>query len=86
MRFDLIVMVRDIYINSNLRPFTKFTGICRSTEFKDTLPWNISQRIGKTVPISMGIVKTGYLVLSLFENLETETKTRSEFPNGVKPL
>ena len=56
MKFDLILMMRDIYINSNLNPLTKFTSSSRSTEFKDILPWNISQMITKTVPISTGIV------------------------------
>ena len=69
VRFDLILMMRDIYINSNLNPLTKFTSSNRSTEFKDILPWNISQMITKTIPISTRIVKpcdeTGYPVLSL---------------------
>ena len=30
-------MVRDIYINSNLNPFTKFTSSNRGTEYKDIL-------------------------------------------------
>ena len=33
--------MRDIYINSNLNPLTKFTSCSRSTEFKYILPWNI---------------------------------------------
>ena len=48
--------MRDIYINSNLNPLTKFTSSSRSTEFKDILPWNISQMITKTIPISTRIV------------------------------
>ena len=56
MRLDLIFSMRDIYINSNLNPLTKFTSSSRSTEFKDILPWNISQIITKTIPISMRIV------------------------------
>ena len=35
----------DIYINSILNPLTKLTNSSRSTEFKDILPWNISQMI-----------------------------------------
>ena len=42
-------------ISSNLNPLTKFTS-SRSTEFKDILPWNISQMITKTIPISTKIV------------------------------
>ena len=37
-------------------PILKFTSSSRSTEFKDILPWNISQMITKTVPISTRIV------------------------------
>ena len=46
----------DIYMNSNLNPLTKFTSRRRSTEFKDILPWNTSQMIIKTIPISTRIV------------------------------
>ena len=56
VRLNLILTMRDIYINSNLNPLTKFTSSSRSTEFKDILPWNISQMITKTIPISMRIV------------------------------
>ena len=48
--------MRDIYINPNLNPLTKFTNSSRSTELKDILPWNISQLIMKAIPISTGIV------------------------------
>ena len=48
--------VRDIYINSNLNPFTKVTSSSRSTKFRGILPWNISQMIMKTIPISTRIV------------------------------
>ena len=56
VRFDLILTMRDIYINSNLNPLTKFTSSSRSTEFKDILLWNISQIITTTMPISPRIV------------------------------
>ena len=39
--FNLIVLMRDIYINSNLNPITRFTRSSRSTEFKDIPPCNI---------------------------------------------
>ena len=45
VRLDLIPTMRDIYINSNLNPLTKFTSSSRSTEFKDIHPWDISQMI-----------------------------------------
>ena len=53
VRLDLIFSMRDIYINSNLKPLTKFTSSSRSTEFKDILLWNIPQMIMKTVTISL---------------------------------
>ena len=61
-------------------------------EFKDILPWNISQMITKTIPISTRIRhkardETGYPVLSL---LESQWKLRQEhdqnFPMKGKPL
>ena len=51
-----ILTVKDIYINSNLNPLTKFTSSSRGIAFKDALPWNISQIITKTVLISTRIV------------------------------
>ena len=56
VRLDLILSMRDTYINSNLNPLTKFTSSSRSTKFKDILPWNISQVITKAIPISTRIV------------------------------
>ena len=85
-------MMRDIYINSNLNPLTKFTSSSRSTEFKDILPWDISQIIRKTIQISIRIVhkprnEMGYPVSSL---LESQWKLRQQhdqnFPMEGKPL
>ena len=56
VRIDLILSMRDIYINSNLSPLTKLTSSRRNTEFKDILPCKISQMITKTVLISTRIV------------------------------
>ena len=57
VRFNLILSMRDIYINSsNLIPLAKFPSSSRSTEFKDILPKSISQMITKTIPISTRIV------------------------------
>ena len=55
---DLIFTIKDIYINFNLNPLTKFTISSRSTEFKDILSWTISQMITKTIPVSSRIVKS----------------------------
>ena len=56
VKFDLIFMMVDIYINSNRKALTKFTSSSRSTEFKDILPFNISQMMTKTIFISMRMV------------------------------
>ena len=56
MRLNLILTMRGIYINSNLNLLTKLTSSSRSTEFKDILPWNISQMIRKTIPVSTRLV------------------------------
>ena len=58
VRFDLILIMRVIHINSNLEQFTKFTSSSRSSEFKDILPWKMSQMITKTISISTRIVKS----------------------------
>ena len=56
VRLDLVFSMGDIYINSNLNSLTKFSSRSRSTKLKDILPWNISQIITKTTPISTRIV------------------------------
>ena len=56
MMLDLIFTLRDKYINSNLDPHTEFSTISRSIKLKDFFPWNISEMIMKTVPISTRIV------------------------------
>ena len=80
MRLDLILSIRDIYINSNLNPLTRFSSSSRSTEIKYILPWNISQMIMKTIPISTRIVISNCEYDG--KSMETETTTWSEFPNG----
>ena len=61
VRLNMILTMRDIYLNSNLKPLTKFTSSRRSNMFKDILPWNISQMITKTIPIPNKIPKDEYL-------------------------
>ena len=87
----LELSMRDICINSNLNPLTKFTSSSRSTESKDILPWNISQMIMKTAPISTKIVKLsdelGYPHCEFNgKSMETETTTWSEFSNEGKAI
>ena len=54
VRLGLIFTMRDVYINSNLNPLTKFTTT--TTKFEDTLPWIISQVITNIILISTIIV------------------------------
>ena len=93
VRFDLILTMRDIYMNSNLNPVTKFTSNSRSTKFKDILSWNISQIITKIDPISTRshrlCIEVRHPVVNLMEwnenwSMKTETTTWPEFPNGGK--
>ena len=58
VRLNLIPTMRDVCISSNLNPLTKFASSRRSTEFKDILPWNISEMITKTIWISTRIFKS----------------------------
>ena len=74
-----------------MNPLTKLTSSSRSTELKDILSWNISQLIRKTIPISIRIVisygmkQASHCEFDV-ESMETETTTRSEFPNGGKAI
>ena len=52
LRLDLILTMRDIYINCNVNPLTKFSSNSRSTKLKDIFSWNISHTMMKTVPIT----------------------------------
>ena len=56
VRFDLILIMRNTYNNSNLNSLRKFISSNRSTEFKVILPWKISQMIAKTIVMSMRIL------------------------------
>ena len=56
MRLDLILTMKDIYIDSSLNLLKKFTSNSWSSKFKDTLSLKISQMITKTAPISTRIV------------------------------
>ena len=90
VRHYMIFTMRDIYTNVNLNSLTKFTSGSRRTEFKDILPWKISQMITKTLPISTRIVisyaiKRGIPFWVWRKVNGTETAT-SEFPNGGKAI
>ena len=55
VRLQFILTIRDIYINSNLKPLTKFISNKRRY-LKGIFPWNISQMITKTIRITIRIV------------------------------
>ena len=89
VKFDLMLTIKDIYINTNLNPLTKFTSSSssRSSEFRNILQWNISKMITKTVPISTRMVLTYVMKPSIplwiwWKSMVTETTTWSEFSNG----
>ena len=83
--------MRDIDINSNLDPLSKFTSSSRSTKLKAIIPCNISKMIMKTVPISTRIVIAYAVKWAIpfefdWKPIETETRIWSEFPNeGKRP-
>ena len=56
MRHDLILLIKNIFINPNLNPFAKCLSSSRSTEFEDIIPWNISKIILKTAAIIARII------------------------------
>ena len=56
MRLDLILSMRDKYINSNQNSLTEFTSSSISAKFKNILPCNISKMITKTILIIARIV------------------------------
>ena len=91
VRLDLILTMRDTYIDSNLNSLTKFTNSSISTQFKDIFPWSSSQMITKTVPISTRIVisyamKRDIQLWIWWKSIKTETKIWSEFSNGRKAI
>ena len=76
--------MRDIYINSNLNPLLKFTS---SSKFKDILPWNISQIITKTIPISTRIQISNAINMNMTESQwKLRQQDEKNFPMEEKPL
>ena len=69
--------MKDIYINSNPNPLTKFTNSSRNSELKDILQWNISQMITKTNQYENShklCDETGHPVVNLTESQWKLTK------------
>ena len=56
VRFNVILTTRDICIYCSLHSLTRFTISSKSTEFKNILPWNISQKLTNNISISTSIV------------------------------
>ena len=82
--------MRDIYINSNLSPPTKFTSSSGSTEFKDILSWNISNdhkdHFNRHESSYKPSNETGHPVLSLWESQWKLKQHDQNFPMAGKLL
>ena len=89
MRLHLIYSMRNIYKNSNLERLTQFSSSCRSTEFKNIIPWTISKMIMKNIPVHTRIVikcemrRSNPFWVGSWKSIEIEP-TRSEFHNEGK--
>ena len=92
MTLHSIFILRDIYFSSNLNSLTKSTSSSGSTELKDILPWDLSQMIMKTIPISTRVVvsymmKWGHPALSLSKSQWKLRQPHDQnFPVERKPL
>ena len=67
IRLDLILMISDIYINSNLTPLTKFTSSSRSTEFK-ALNFHHEDRLNQHKNSHKLCDETGHPIVNLMES------------------
>ena len=81
-------MVRDININSCLKPLTKFTSSRKSIEFKDILPWNTRiDHPNKHKNSHKQCDETGHRVVNM---MESQWKLRQQhdqnFLNGGKAI
>ena len=91
LRHNLIFMVSDVHVDFNMDPMMKCISSSKSTEFKDILPWSISQMITNIIPVIMGIVMRYAIKWTppfkfQGKSMETETTTRSEFLNGADAI
>ena len=90
VRLDLVLLMRDIYIKSSLNFLTKLTTSSRSTRLKDIFPWNISQRIMKTIPIYKLSQAIWWSRVSCFKfdgkSMELRQQHDQVFPMDKKPL
>ena len=84
MKLDLIFIMRDTYFNSNVDPLTKFSSSrkrikCKKNSAMEHL--GTITRISTRINISCAMERTPSFVFG-GKFVETETKTKSEFPNG----
>ena len=91
VRLDPILVMRDIYIIFQPEPTRKFHYSSGSTEIKEIFPWNISQRITKTVPFSTRIVisyamKLGIPLSIWWKVWKLRQQHNQNFPMASKPL
>ena len=56
VRLDLVFTVNDIYSNSNPNQLTKVSSSYKSTKFKDSLTWDVSQVNEKNITIRLRII------------------------------
>ena len=83
VRLDLIFAMRDIYISVPHEHHTKLATTSGNTEFKDILPWNISQMITNTI---LETRKRAPPFEFRGNSMKIETTTSSEFLNGGKVI
>ena len=91
VRLDLILSMRDIYINSNLNPLTNFTSSSRSTKFKDPPMAHLSNdhknRPNQYENSHKLCDKTGHSIVNLMESKwKLKQDHDQNFPMEGKPL
>ena len=81
-------MIRDVYINSNLKPLTTFSSITRSTEFKDEhLSIDHEDCPNQHKNNHKQCDETGHPVVNLMESqLKLRQQQDQNFPMEGKPL
>ena len=91
-RFDMILTMRYIYINSNLNQLTKFISSSRRTEFKDILPNDHEDLLNQHKNSHKPHGETGNPVSSLLKSQwklgqkVNGNRLYSEFPNEGKAI
>ena len=91
VRFDLIFSMKDIYMNSNLSPRTKFTSSSRSTEFNNYPPMEHLSNDHRDHPNQHEnshklCDETGHLDVNLMESQWKLRRHDQNFPVEGRPL